>query len=501
MSFNSTEFILFVLLTLLLYFVIPGKIRYIYLLLVSLIFYSLWSIPSTVLLIASSLCTYYLGMLCEAGHEKNAREKAADRRKRILAAGILLLVAELFIFKYLNFTLQQINRVMSIGRTALQFRPLSLVMPVGVSFYVFQSIAYLVDVYRGRSKAEKNVARFLLFITFFPKIIQGPIERSDNFLKQIHEIEERSCFDYSRVANGLITILWGFFLKMVIADRIGIVADKVFNTYFVYGSAELAFASFCYTIQIYCDFAGYSAIAVGSASLFGFDLIQNFDCPYFSMSTKEFWRRWHISLSTWFRDYVYIPLGGSRCSKWRKRMNTMIVMLVSGIWHGVGWNFIAWGLVHGAYQVAEDTFTPVIDKIENRLHARRDTISYKLGKMIITFILVDLAWIFFRAGSIRIAVDYIRRMLLFHNPWVLFDGSLLELGLDKIDMNVLVFSMMILIIVDSIQYKWKIRIDRMLEEQCLWFRWGIIILLFTMVWVCGEYGVTFSSSQFIYQSF
>ena len=500
MVVNSIEFIAFVACVSVVFFIVPRRFRHIWLLAASFFFYSIWSVANAAILFVSGVATYWLGIKCEAKPE-GAEPSRCPARKTYLLIGILLLAGELYVFKYLNFTLNELGSLFGGAKGGFSLKPINLLMPVGVSFYIFQTIGYLVDVYKGKVKAERSLARFLLFITFFPKIIQGPIERSNGFLKQVNDLENRSRFEYKRVTNGLITALWGFFMKMVIADRIAIVADTVFSTYYIYGTVELAFAAICYALQIYCDFAGYSAIAVGVGRIFGFELIQNFDCPYFSSSTREFWRRWHISLSAWFRDYVYIPLGGSRCAKWRKRLNVVIVMLVSGIWHGAGWTFVAWGLIHGLYQVAGDCFSARIAGIQERLHMRTGSVSYRIGKIIVTFLLIDLAWIFFRAESIGVALDYIVRMFTHYNPWVLFDGSLLKLGLDQIEVNVLCMSLLILIVVDLVQYIRGIRIDQMLENQCLWFRWGVIILLFTFTWVFGMYGPTFSSSSFIYQSF
>ena len=502
MAVTSFEYIVFTLAAALVYFVIPRRARLFWLLAASLLFYGLWSVPNAVLLVASSLGTYLVGLLCEEKPGGEAAGKGDRRRKCILTIGILLLAAELFVFKYLNFTLTQFNRILEAAENPFRFEGVGLIMPVGVSFYVFQSIGYMVDVYRGKVRAERNVARFLLFITFFPKIIQGPIERSDGFLRQIGEIGGyRGRFDYRRVSGGLMLALLGFFMKMVIADRIAIMVDRIFAHYYLYGTVELALGAVGYALQIYCDFAGYSLIAVGVGRVFGFELIQNFDCPYFAASTREFWRRWHISLSTWFRDYLYIPLGGSRCSAWRKRLNIMIVMLVSGIWHGAGWNFIAWGLVHGFYQVAGDILAPRLDRLRKRLGARTESASYAWGRMIVTFALIDLAWIFFRAESISLALDYLRRMFTCFNPWVLFDGSLLSLGLAGNELNILVAALAIVIAVDVSRYRHRAGIDDLLENQSLWFKWGVIILLFTMVWVYGEYGPGFSGSNFIYQSF
>lgn len=501
MPVTSFEYIVFTIAAALVYFVIPRKVRIYWLLAASLLFYGLWSIPGAILLVVSSLGTYVIGILCQGNSDGAADEKNDRRRKRILTLGILLLAAELFVYKYLNFVQSQVNVLLDAAKAGFRFSPVSLIMPVGISFYVFQSIGYMVDVYRGKVRPERNVARFLLFITFFPKIVQGPIERADGFLKQIGELETRSRFDYKRVAGGLILALWGFFLKLVIADRVAIFVDGVFRNYYLFGTVELALGAIGYAIQIYCDFAGYSLIAVGVGRIFGFELIQNFDCPYFAMSTREFWRRWHISLSTWFRDYVYIPLGGSRCSAWRKRLNIMVVMLVSGIWHGAGWNFVAWGLIHGVYQVAGDLFSAPLDRLKRRLGVRTDSASYALGRMIVTALLVTLAWVFFRAESVGVALDYLRRMACRFNPWVLFDGSLLALGLNGGELNLLVVALVMLAAVDVLGYIHGKRIDALLENQTLWFRWGVIILLFTMIWVYGQYGMGFSAANFIYQSF
>lgn len=518
MALNSIEFILFLFFSTFLYYLLPQKVRFYFLLMLSIVFYAFWSTQNTILLIISALFTYGIGILCErtptqeppkvpfdstsddAGRTSERFFKILDRKK-CLIIGILFLLGELFVFKYFNFTIREINSLFKVLNQNTSMIVSKLIMPVGVSFYVFQSIGYLVDIYNGKIQAERNIVKFLLFITFFPKIIQGPIERSTGFLMQISDIENRSKFNYQRIQNGLITILWGFFLKMVIADRLGIVVDTVFSKYFLYGTIELLFTSICYTLQIYCDFAGYSSIALGAAQLFGFELIQNFDCPYFSGSLKEFWRRWHISLSQWFRDYVYIPLGGSRCSAFRKRLNIFLVMLVSGIWHGAGWTFITWGVIHGLYQVIEDITTPLIWRLNRKFHVPDGSISYKLGNMFITFNLVNLAWIFFRAESIRIACDYIGCMLTNYNPWAFFNGSLLKLGLDLTEMKVLMAAMIILVIVELVQYRYKSRLAEMLQEQCFWFRWAVIILLITFVWVFGEYGPLFESSNFIYQGF
>lgn len=342
MLFNSFNFMFFFPLVVLVYFVIPKRGRYIWLLFSSYIFYMGWN-PKYALLIAfSTVITYFGGILLERFNDQ-ADEKARSRKKGILVATIFINIGILIYFKYFDFILQNINLLLeSCGVTAFN-KGFDIILPVGISFYTFQALGYIIDVYRGEIKAEKNILRYSLFVSFFPQLVAGPIERSKNLLRQIDNVENIGIWNYSRIKNGLILMLWGFFLKMVIADRAAILVDNVYDAYWMYGSIELILATVLFAIQIYCDFSSYSLIAIGAAKVMGFELMENFNTPYFSCSVKEFWSRWHISLSTWFRDYLYIPLGGNRCSKKKKYRNLMITFLVSGLWHGASWNYIFWG--------------------------------------------------------------------------------------------------------------------------------------------------------------
>ena len=380
-------------------------------------------------------------------------------------------------------------------------KSLDLLLPVGISFYTFQALGYSIDVYRGDVKAEKNLLKYALFVSFFPQLVAGPIERSKNLLTQVNCVEYFRLWNYERITNGAVIMLWGFFQKMVIADRAAILVDKVYGEYWIYGTIELIFATILFAFQIYCDFSGYSMIAVGAARIMGFELMENFNAPYYSKSIKEFWRRWHISLSSWFRDYIYIPLGGNRVSRLKGYGNLMVTFLISGLWHGANWSYVAWGGVHGVYQIVGSLVAPIRDRLESRLSMKKESMSYKLGQVIVTFILVDFAWIFFRADRFLDSISIISQIFTRWNPWILFDGSLYSLGLDIAEMHILVVSILMLLLVDMVRYRTGKIITEYLKEQCLWFRWLTIIALFWGVTIYGVYGSGFSAVSFIYFQF
>ena len=380
-------------------------------------------------------------------------------------------------------------------------KPFDVILPVGISFYTFQALSYTVDVYRGDIQAEKNILRYALFVSFFPQLVAGPIERSGNLLQQVDHVEEIHVWNYERITQGIILMIWGLFQKMVIADRASIFVNQVYDAYWMYGSFELIIATILFAIQIYCDFASYSLIAIGTSKIMGFQLMENFNVPYFARSIKEFWGRWHISLSTWFRDYLYIPLGGNRCSRLRKYFNLMVTFLVSGIWHGASWSFIAWGGIHGIYQIVGDIIRPWKRSIEKKYNMRTESFSYKLGQVMITFILVNISWIFFRMNSFGKSIDFIHRIATRWNPWVFFDQSLYGLGLTQLEIDILIVAIVILFLIDLVRYKKGVTIDIFLKEQCLWFRWFVILFMIFFIFIYGIYGPTFEASQFIYFQF
>ena len=498
MQFNSVNFMLYFPIVIGLYFVIPSKWRKMWLLLASYYFYMSWNAKYVLLIGTSTIATYISGLLLSKCMEEKA---AVWKKKTIIVSCMILNLGILAVFKYGNFTIDSVNAILKMFHMNVIDRKIDLLLPVGISFYTFQALGYIVDVYRGDVEAEKDFCRYALFVSFFPQLVAGPIERSKNLLNQMRGIEKIRLWNARRVTSGAILMVWGFFMKMVISDRIALLVNQVFDNYRVYGSTELILAALGFTIQIYCDFGSYSIIAIGAAKIMGFELMENFNTPYFARNIRDFWSRWHISLSTWFKDYLYIPLGGNRKGKWRKALNLMIVFLVSGLWHGARWNFVAWGGIHGLYQVIGDLTRHTKEKIIKRLQIKTECMSWKLLQTVITFSLVVFAWVFFRADSITDALYFIKRMLIRQTPWALFDGTIYTLGLDATEVNILIFSIIVLLLVDLIKYRKKINLDEFLFEQNIWFEWLVLIVLIGMIFVFGEYGPAFDVQQFIYFQF
>lgn len=491
MLFNSYQFMIFFPTVLLIFFVIPKKLRQIWLLIVSLFFYACWNPKYLFLLLTSIVVTFACALFMD---------KLRKKKKLILVAGLFINLLILFFFKYYGFAIDSINSLIPDGRIQLVDR-FDVILPVGISFYMFQSVGYMIDVYRGDVKVEKNFVKYALFVSFFPQLVAGPIERSKNILSQIDDITDKKLLDFDRVKSGFIYMIWGFFLKIVIADRIAVIVDEVFNRYYSYGTFVLILGAVCFALQIYCDFASYSTIAIGSAKIMGFTLMENFETPYFAMSIKEFWRRWHISLSMWFRDYLYIPLGGSRCSKIKKYRNIIITFLASGLWHGANWTYVLWGGLHGLYQVVGEILKPVRNNIHSILGTNTDNFSYKLSCVLKTFILTDFAWIFFRADNIRVAFEFIGRMLTHFDPWVLTDGSIYKLGLDYTQMHILWVSLLTLLVVELIRYKKNIIISDAICSQGVIFQIICVYVLIMAIVVFGKYGPSEEMKAFLYFQF
>jgi alginate O-acetylation protein len=318
----------------------------------------------------------------------------------------------LFFYKYYEFAGSLITDFFSLLNIGIEIPRWNVLLPVGISFYIFQAVGYAVDVYRGTIKAEKNFVVYALFISFFPQLVAGPIERAKNMLPQFREKHK---FSYENFDTGLRLMIWGFFMKLCVADRVSTYVDAVYNNYMEHSGVSLLLATFFFTFQIYCDFAGYSLIAIGSSKMMGFTLMENFHRPYFAKSIKEFWRRWHISLSTWFKDYLYIPLGGNRVGHYRHLWNLFVTFLVSGIWHGANLTFVLWGSLHGLYQIVGIEKNRLLPKINvsKRLHA--------VFNCLVTFVLVMFAWIFFRANDLHSAFSIIAKIFTDRGP--LFTGE------------------------------------------------------------------------------
>ena len=404
MLFNSFEFIVFLPIAFLLYwFVFRGRRRQnMLVVVVSYVFYGWWDSRFLLLIALTSLCSYGSGLLLER------YEGQRHRQQMVSAANIVLNLGILGVFKYYNFFVGNLDALFSMMGYHLDWVTVNVVLPVGISFYTFQALSYTIDVYQKKLPATHDVVEFFAYISFFPQLVAGPIERATNLLPQFQQ-ERR--FDYHRAVDGMRQMLWGFLKKLVVADNCAMVVNDHWGQYHDLPGASLLLLGILFTFQIYFDFSGYSDIAIGCARLFGIHLMRNFHFPYFSRSIPEFWRRWHISLTTWFRDYVYFPLGGSRCGKWQVIRNVYIVWCISGLWHGADWTFVCWGVFH-ATLLAVYNILGINTKYQQEVaHGRLFPNVRETLQMAVTFILVVFGWIIFRAESMTQAVDYFRAML------------------------------------------------------------------------------------------
>ena len=469
MDFLSFTFAVFFIISVFCYYAVPKKMRWGVLLLSGLVFY-VWSVPYLIgYLLFSAVTTFFYGKWAE---------KHKESGKGILALVICANLAVLLTVK---------------------FAPLagvSILAPMGISFYTLQVIAYCVDVYQGKTDAQNNFFKYLLFVSFFPQILQGPIPRYSQLKEQLFEGHE---FDYKTVKFGFQLILWGMFLKMVIADRAAIFVNAVFPEYHLYEGTVLAVAAVLYSIQLYTDFLGCVCIAMGAAEVYGIRLQTNFERPYRAVSIKDFWRRWHISLSSWLRDYVYIPLGGNRKGKFRRYVNLMMTFLVSGIWHGSGMQYIFWGLMQGGYQVAGEVLQPIRKKVRNVLKINENSGFYVLWQRACTFVLITISWVIFRSANLRAGLSMLKRILTDMTPWVLFDGTLYEFGIEARSFMALLLCVVLVMVIEHFQEKGNLR--EMLEKQHIILRWGIYLGAIALIAVLGVYGPGYSAAQFLYGQF
>lgn len=495
MVFNSVDFLIFFPIVLFVYFLIPRKVRYIWLLITSYYFYMSWNPKYAILIAVSTVITYASGVLM-GRLGTGSQETIKKKKKWIVAISFITNIGILFFFKYFDFVLVYVNQVLDAFHIQMIQKPFDVLLPVGISFYTFQALSYTMDVYRGDMEPERNIFKYALFVSFFPQLVAGPIERSTNLMKQVQQVHTFHLWNYERITGGLALMLWGYFMKMVIADRLAILVDFVFGNYSQFGGVILLVAAIFFAFQIYCDFGSYSLIAMGSAKIMGFSLMENFNTPYFSQSIKEFWRRWHISLSGWFRDYLYIPLGGNRKGRGRKYLNLMITFLVSGLWHGANFTFIVWGGLHGLYQIIGDLMEPV-----RKRYIKKEILPYRLCRGIITFALVDFAWIFFRSNSLRDSALFIWNMIRYMDFSLLWNGSLYTLGLNQTEFWIAMISLVVLLIVDVIRYKKDTQLYEYLNTKMLPLRWGVYIFLIVAIYVFGIYGFAYDAAQFYYFQF
>ena len=532
MVFNSLTFLLFVFAVILAYFVFPKKFQWIVLLLASYIFYLISARELVIFLLFTTITTFYTGLLLGRTNDKfkqiiadsgdsitkeQKKQYAAENKKKkwtILLITLIVNFGILAFMKYSNFLALNTNSLLSFLSVDVTLPTLNLLLPLGISFYTFQSASYVIDVYRGKFQPDKNIAKFALFVSFFPQIVQGPISRYDNLANQLYDNHK---FEYTRSKFGAQLILWGLFKKMVIADRAAVIVNLVFNNYKDFDGITIFIAAMLYTIQVYCDFSGGIDIARGVAQILGINLINNFERPLFATSIADFWRRWHITLSAWMRDYIFYPLSLSKSfSKLGKSsrkilgnylgklfptfLAMLITFLIVGIWHGASWKFVAYGLYNGILIFSGILFDPLNAKIIAKTQIRTDCFSWRFFQITLTFLLVCVGRYFSRAPSFMTALKMLKKTFSTFNPWVLMDGSLYKLGLDKHDFNLLLVVIVILVIVDIFQEN-GYSLRKSISQQNLVFRWLIYLAAIFAILIFGMYGIEYNNVNFIYMGF
>jgi D-alanyl-lipoteichoic acid acyltransferase DltB (MBOAT superfamily) len=440
-----------------------------------------WKAEYVVLIIVSTLIDYIAG-------QQIYTAKTNRKKKLFLSLSIFTNIGLLFAFKYFNFFSDSFRKLLSLLTIDMNSITLRVLLPIGISFYTFQTISYTIDIYRGKIKPEKHLGIFAVYVAFFPQLVAGPIERAKNLLPQFFE---KHNFNYHQATNGLKLMIWGFFKKLVIADKLAIIVNVVYGNVGDYTGIALILATVFFAFQIYCDFSGYSDIAIGCAQIMGYRLTRNFNRPYFAKSIPEFWRRWHISLTTWFKDYIYIPLGGNRVSTHRWHTNILMVFLVSGLWHGANWTFIVWGALHGLYMVLFNITHKIRSTLARLARLEKIPRIHTFFKIIFTFILVNIGWVFFRADSLSDAIYILTNSL-----------SGLSFEIKKLGISTgylgLVYYLAILGLLIGVQLlQTRISITKFLSKKPLIIRWGIYIVILLGILFFGQYG----DSQFIYFQF
>ncbi len=488
MLFNSLQFIVFFPIVIALYFLIPYKKRWILLLAASYYFYMCWKVDYIILIIASTVIDY----TCSNKMSKLNNQKS---KKPWLIASIISNLSILFGFKYFNFFSENIQLIFDNYNIFYEMPFFNVLLPVGISFYTFQTLSYTIDVYNNKTAAQKHLGVFAVYVSFFPQLVAGPIERSNHLLPQFFKEHD---FSYKRVKSGLEKMLWGFFKKIVIADNLAILVDGIYNNVDSYSGIALIIATIFFTFQIYCDFSGYSDIAIGTAKVMGFELRENFKRPYFSKSIREFWQRWHITLSTWFRDYVYISLGGNRVIKWRWHYNILITFLLSGLWHGANWTFIIWGALHGFYLITALILSKPKEKIFKMI-TNISPLTNKIVDVFLTFILVAFAWIFFRANSLSDAIYVITNLFSDFDSITNTNTFKMQFrGIGLYTDDIIKNCILIIMLITYSLYERDGNVWEKMNKKPRWFRWVIYyILIFGILFVAPHSMV----NNFIYFQF
>lgn len=484
MTYESVEYFFFVIINLILYYIFPKKIRWIVLFVGSVFFYCVISEKKLqiAIFLGSVLSSYLFGVCLE-----KQRKMDASVRRITLTSGILISISPLILSKGKGFLL-----------SSVAYKPIpEWILPIGLSFYSMQVVAYLVDLYRGDIKAQKNIFKYVLTISFFPLIIQGPISRYDQLERQL---EEGHNYEIQNIMKGIQLVIWGLFLKYLLADKAAIFVNAVFDNYTAYAGLYVFLAAALYSIQLYTDFLACTTISQGVAEMFGIEIIDNFKHPYFATSIKEFWHRWHMSLSFWFRDYIYIPLGGGKKGKYIRYRNLMMVFVISGIWHGGRWKFIVWGLLHAFYQIVGELTFQFREKILLSTSLLNESKLRKFGENMVTLFFVMIAWVIFRADSLKSGIEMVISMFSTFNLWIFTDNSLFRLGLNQKEFEVLFIAIIVLLVVSFLQEK-GIQIRDWFNKQFFIFRWIIYLCAIWSIWIFGTYGYGFDKQDFIYGGF
>lgn len=508
MSLISMEFLIFVGIAVIGYYLIPKRFQWIWLLIFSYIYYASSGIKILFFLLYTTITTYGTGRLLDrVNHKELPRNEAKSRKRRILIGCLLLNFGMLAVLKYTNFAIENVNAIFHAG---ISFQ--KLILPLGISFYTFQSMGYIIDVYWGKYEAEKNPFRFALFVSFFPQLLQGPIGRFDRLARQLYE---QHSFDLLKAQYALQLMLWGFFKKLVLADRAAVVVNQVFQNYTQYSGVTNIVALLMYSIQLYMDFSGGMDVVMGVAALFGVELDQNFKRPYFATSITDFWHRWHITLGTWMKDYIFYPVSLSKWmgkfSKWSKKafgkktgrvvpicVANIIVFLVVGVWHGAAWKYIAYGLYNGLIIAISSLLAPLYRKGFEKFHINPKSGAWHVVQILRTFLLVNISWYFDMAVSLSAAFAMMKSTVTGFSLATLTDGSLMMLGLDKLDYMILAMGCLVVFLVSFLQER-GIKIRESLGRKPLVIRWAVYGMLVFGIPMFGY--VMTTTGGFIYAQF
>lgn len=503
MQFNSLLFLIFFIITAILYWILPHKARVPLLLVASYVFYLVAGPKLLVYLVACTLATYILGRLIQKNIEKGNKNIA----KALMIIGVICDALVLGAIKYANFFINLFNKFA--GASGIGIKNFNIIVPLGISFITFQTISYMIDIYRGDGHAEKNILKYATYVSFFPIVVQGPIEKARDIIPQF---DEKKKLILPKLKEGIILVLFGLFLKLVIADRAAMPVNIVFAELSNYTGAEIIFALFMFVIQIYADFSGYSLIAIGTALILGINVKQNFRQPYMSTSISEFWRRWHISLNTWLKDYLYFPLGGSRCSKPRKYFNTMVTFTVSGFWHGANFGYVLWGVLNGVYVCVEGIFKDITGKgkkVKSK-NDKKQVWPLVTIKRFFVLVFISASWLFFRAETSAASKIAIKKIIYELRPSIIvgkisemlqsgLEGELL--GTNALHYCILALSLIVLVFVDVWSHRHQEGLAHRIVRGNLIVRWLVLYALIFGVIIFGVYGFGYDAASFIYTRF